>query len=128
MSAMLTLQRCDGLSVSTLLPKPGTDQGSGDRVVEKAEPHPSPSDADRERVPSSFTIILHDPGRFEETQVESSRLDGCQQRLTLKLLDHKLRVVSSYRNTLARVRLPAPATRDRRSVTTAGVAMVLRSA
>ena len=40
MSAMLTIQRRDGFSVSTLLPKPGTDRGSGDRIVEKAEPAP----------------------------------------------------------------------------------------
>ena len=40
MSAMLTLQRYDGFSVSTLLPKPGTVWGSGDRLVEKAEPAP----------------------------------------------------------------------------------------
>ena len=40
MIAMLTLLRCDGFSVSTLLPKPGTDRGSGDRLVEKAEPAP----------------------------------------------------------------------------------------
>ena len=35
MIAMLTLLRCDGFSVSTLLPKPGTDRGSGDRLVEE---------------------------------------------------------------------------------------------
>ena len=42
MIAMLTLLRCDGFSVSPLLPKPGTDRGSGDRHVEEGDPHPSP--------------------------------------------------------------------------------------
>ena len=36
MIAMLTLLRCDGFSVGTLLPKPGTGRGSGDRLVEEA--------------------------------------------------------------------------------------------
>ena len=40
MIAMLTLLRCDGFSVSTLLLKPGIDRGSGDRLVEEARPAP----------------------------------------------------------------------------------------
>ena len=79
--AMLTLLRCDGFSGSTLLPKPGTDRGSGDRFVEEAGPAPV---AARRRIGNRFLpppLFLHEPGRFEGTQVDTSRLDGCQQTL-----------------------------------------------
>ena len=82
--AMLTLLRCDGYSVSTLLPKPGTDRGSGDRLVEEAGPAPV---AARRRIGNGFLpppLFLHEPGRFEGTQVDSSRLDGCQQTLDVE--------------------------------------------
>ena len=81
MIALLTLLRCDGFSVSTLLPKPGTDRGSGDRLVEEAGPAPV---AARRRIGNRFPpppLFLHEPGRFEETQADTSRLDGCRQTL-----------------------------------------------
>ena len=84
MIAMLTLLRCDGFSVSTLLPKPGTDRGSGDRLVEEAGPAPVTA---RWRIGNRFPpppLFLHEPGRFEGTQVDSSRLDGCQQTLDVE--------------------------------------------
>ena len=84
MIAMLTLLRCDGFSVSTLLPKPGTDRGSGDRLVEEAGPAPV---AARRRIGNWFPpppLFLHEPGRFEGTQAETSRLDGYQQTLEVE--------------------------------------------
>ena len=84
MIAMLTLLRCDGFSVSTLLPKAGTDRGSGDRLVEEAGPAPV---AARRRIGNRFPpppLFLHEPGRFEGTQAETSRLDGCQQTLDVE--------------------------------------------
>ena len=84
MIAMLTLLRCDDFSVSTLLPNPGTDRGSGDRLVEEAGPAPV---AARRRIGNRFLpppLFLHEPGRFQGTQVDSSRLDGCQQTLDVE--------------------------------------------
>ena len=83
MIAMLTLLRCDGFSVSTLLPKPGTDRGSGDRLVEEAGPAP----VARRRIGNRFPpppLFLHEPGRFEGTQAETSRLGGCRQTLDVE--------------------------------------------
>ena len=51
MTAMFTLLRCDGFSVSTLLLKPGIDRGSGDRLVEEARPAPV---AARRRIGNRF--------------------------------------------------------------------------
>ena len=57
MISMLILLRCDGFSVSTLLLKPGTDRGSGDRLAEKAGPAPvAAKRRRREQVPASSTI------------------------------------------------------------------------
>ena len=81
MIAMLTLLRCDGFSVSTLLLKPGIDLGSSDRLVEEARPAPV---AARRRIGNRFPpppLFLHEPGRLQGTQVDSSRLGGCRQTL-----------------------------------------------
>ena len=53
--------------------------------------------AARRRIGNRFPpppLFLHEPGRFEGTQVETSRLGGCRQTLKSNVLDHKLRVVS----------------------------------
>ena len=84
MISMLILLRCDGFSESTLLLKPGTDRGSGDRLVEKAGPAPV---AAKRRIGNRFPpppLFLHEPGRFEGTQVDTSRLDGCRQTLDVE--------------------------------------------
>ena len=84
MIAMLTLLRCDGFSVGTLLPKPGTDRGSGDRLVEEAGSAPV---AAKRRSGNRFPpppLFLHEPGRFEGTQGETSRLGGCRQTLDVE--------------------------------------------
>ena len=94
MISMLILLRCDGFSVSTLLLKPGTDRGSGDRLVEKAGPAPV---AAKRRIGNRFPpppLLLHDPGRFEGLRripVDSTAAD---KRLKSNVLDHNLRVVS----------------------------------
>ena len=79
---MLTLQRYDGFSVSTLLPKPGTVWGSGDRLVEKAEPAPVVRWIGNMFPPPP--LFLHEPGRLQGTQVDSSRLGGCRQTLDVE--------------------------------------------
>ena len=91
---MLTLLRCDGFSVSTLLPKQGTDRGSDDRLVEEAEPHPSPLGGGS----GTGSLLLH---YFSTNRVDSRGLRWrpvdstvADKRLTSNVLDHKLRVVS----------------------------------
>ena len=83
MIAMLTLLRCDSFSVSTLLPKPGTDRRAGDRLVEEA---------------GTGSFLLH---YFSTNRVDSRGLrwipvdsTAANKRLTSNVLDHKLRVVS----------------------------------
>ena len=59
----------------------GTDRHG---PVEEAGPAPV---AARRRIGNRFPpppLFLHDPGRFEGTQVDSSRLDGCQQTLDVE--------------------------------------------
>ena len=138
--------------------------------VEEAEPAPAVR-----RIGNRFPpppLFLHEPGRFQGTQVEPSRLDGCRQTLAFERVrpqtTHRQSVTETRANGFdsrcfqGSVRLSAgrragphargstgtswaavrpllclcpPATRtrrwptlDRRSVTTAGVAMVPRSA
>ena len=52
--------------------------------VEEAEPAPV---AARRRIGNRFPpppLFLHEPGRFQGTQVDTSRLDGCQQTLDVE--------------------------------------------
>ncbi len=100
MISMLILLRCDGFSVSTLLLKPGTDRGSGDRLVEKAGPAPV---AAKRRIGNRFPpppLFLHDPGRFGGTQVEPSRLDGCRQTLDVE----RVRPQTTHRQSVTETR------------------------
>ena len=55
-----------------------------DRLVEEAGSAPV---AARRRIGNRFPpppLFLHEPGRFEGTQVETSRLDGCRQTLEIE--------------------------------------------